>query len=210
MTKQVLFDKLANAEPNIEHWGLPEHQRFPLDTEGHVKTASERFPGSEADVGLRLELARSMVKRASDLGMSISTGISALAGDRLNPDFDSHIAMRKADTAHMRDPELEQLRKIAHEAQGVAQLTKVAEVLQTFDREHNLEGNISDPAVAVFGESIQPFLREMPTTEYGSVKLAALAGTVSPETLKHLEEGGSVADLPWTTREVVGSFLRDN
>jgi hypothetical protein len=50
----------------------------------------------------------------------------------------------------------------------------------------------------------------MKTTEYGAVKLAALVGKVSPETIKHLEAGGSIADLPWTTREVVGSFLRDN
>lgn len=210
MTKKAFFDKLADAEPDIEHWGLPEHERFPLDTSGHVKTAAMKFPGYDADVDLRVTLARNMVKRAADLGVELDPKIAALANERLNPDFDSHIALRKADSAHMRDPELDYLKKLAHEAKGVEQLMKVAQVLQTFDREHNLEGRITDPAVAVFGNHIDPFMREMPTTEYGSVKLAALAGKVSPETLKHLEEGGSIADLPWTTREVVGSFLRDN
>lgn len=209
MTKQAFFEKLADSRPSVTHWGLPEQRLFPLDTAEHVKTAQMRFPGADYDVQVRLDLARNIATRAAELGVELNEKIAALTGDSLNPDFDSIITLRKQDSAHMRDPELDHLAKLAHEADGVEQLTKVAAALQAFDRDVDIEGNVSDPALAVFGRGVDPFAVKMPETTYDNVKLAGLRGQVSDAVVDHLEGGGSVADLPWTTREAVASYLRD-
>lgn len=209
MTKAAFFEKLAETQPSFESWGLPDDKRYPLDTAEHVKMAEARFPDLKHDVKDRVVLAQNMAKRAGDLGLDLDPKIAAITGNELNPDFDSHIVLRKSDSAHMRDDMLDHLKKLAHAADTFEGLVKVAQTLQAFDRDLGIEEVTTDPAVAVFGRGVDPFHRKMPVTEFDSVKLAGLEGVVSDEALEHLKGGGSVAELPWTTREVVGSFLRD-
>lgn len=209
MTKAALFKKLASSTPTFETWGLPDVKRYPLDTVEHIKMAEERFPVVSHDVKDRVTLARNMMKRAAELGVELNEKIAAIAGESLNPDFDSHIALRKSDSAHLHDEQLEHLRQLAHEARTPEHLMKVAQTLQSFDKVAGIEERTTDPALAVFGGGVTPFYREMPRTEFNSEKLAGLEGIISDESLNHLKSGGSVADLPWTTREVVGSYLRD-
>jgi len=213
MEKTAFLRKLAvDAVPN-EHWGLPEKKLFPLHTASHIKLAQDMFPAADKDVAIRVELAGNIARRANELGVPLNTKIATLALKQLNPDFAAHIDLRKVDAMHLQDPELEQLKKTAMDHKDKPDvLVKVASAIQALDRATGIELRVSDPAEVVFGAHAELFARRAPQSHIviDSEKIASMKGKFSDSTIKHLEAGRPIYDLPGGTREVVASFLRSN
>jgi len=170
--RSELMHKMAAGRPllsdHVRHWGLGTEKRFPLDTPDCVKIAAHEFD-SQLDnmtTAQRLECARGICKRAADLSLIVDKSLAhKYAHLQISPHFHGFMDMRKEATAHLADSELDKLIKVADIFASksdlndrVKGLDKVAEALETFDRDHDLVGHwghwFPDPAYTIFGPTM--------------------------------------------------------
>lgn len=129
---------------------------YPINNENNCKLASEYFSKNLKAIPLHLrhEFARSIVVKCAQSGFSpsiITSDIRSYCNNRLNPDFDIEIDIRKDKLASAKAREALDVLKTSTERHS---LQKIANLLYKFDKEFGLDKyynkSFSDAYRAVF------------------------------------------------------------
>jgi hypothetical protein len=149
-------------EPEPEkhaHFVFPHEQRFPIDTPELVKRADAYF--QEWKTAMRAAdrhvFASAVEKRASALGVKVSSAILEYAGDDYGPNIHAELVARRSlteGTGH--DTVYEVLsEKVAHiPAHAMASLLAEADAVVGIDASYGRPGvGVRDPYAAVFGKT---------------------------------------------------------
>lgn len=233
--RQKLAESRAPLSDSIEHWALPKERKFPIDSPDLLKTAAASFEDQVTNMSpsQRSVCARRIVGRAQELSVHVENSLAfKYACSRLSPHFPTFLALRKQASCHQADGDLDKLLEAARiiDARSdvndrVEGLDKVAAALESFDREHGLQGLwdgwMPDPAYSVFGPVADPGMEiervvkvadfEVKEADFSGVDWSRLDGKVESEVVDGLRDADDklvVFDsLPAPHKEIIYQTL---
>jgi hypothetical protein len=211
-----------------ERYALPAHERYPLDSYEQVKTASAYFDEWERQMEplVRREFCSNLVKRASELGIKVSSRAERYGGDVYATQSDLRIA-RDSRMSILKEASHQEVLRDLFEAQPTLDPMTFARGLDEFDKHAGIYGSygvhIEDPYYAVLGsvkvaEEHKPegivigndYLSKSDLKEYSmrSGELVPLFGKEMADEFRNDPEG-VFNSLPLDQKKVVMRRIRD-
>lgn len=146
----------VNGTKTAELYAMPSCQRYPLDSYEQVKTASAYFDewGTQMAPVQRREFCENLCKRASQLGIKVSSTAARYGGDgyATQPELREAMALRMSLLKEASQQDV--LRELFDVREQVDPLL-FASGLETFDKEAGLDAyydkNLMDPYFSTFG-----------------------------------------------------------
>lgn len=140
-----------------QHYALPSFGRYPLDSHAHVKTAAAYYDEHAVQMSpaMRREYCHNLTKRASVLGISVSSDVRKYGADGYAPDAEVEAALLGREGVIKEAMHLDGLSRLK-QLRPLMEPCDFASALGEFDKvagiEHLYGTHVFDPYYSTYGE----------------------------------------------------------